>query len=296
MAEKSKAASIFELIKPRLTAMALFSGAVGFVAGTYQHQMPKWLLFFYTVIGLAFVGAASNITNQAMEVELDRQMKRTEGRPIVTNRVTKSEAYLVAGICLIIGYALLFFAVQPLVAHLALATYLSYVVIYTPMKTKSFLNTIVGAFPGALPTFTGFVAARGEADYAAFTVFTFLFIWQLPHFFSIAWIYKEDYQRAGYKMMSLYDETGKQAVALILVGNLALIASSYLPMYYMEPKSSVFYALLTTVGNVFMFILTLMLVKNREKHMKAYFYASIIYLPYILILLMFFRGLPLNHV
>ena len=296
MAEKSKIASIIELTKPRLTAMALFSGAVGFVAGTYDNQDVAWLPFFYTVIGLAFVGAASNIYNQAMEVELDRQMKRTEDRPIVEGRVSKTEAYTVGTVCLIIGYALLFKLLSSLVANLALATFLSYVAIYTPMKTKSFLNTIVGAFPGALPTFTGFVAARGLVDYPAFMVFTFLFVWQLPHFFSIASIYKEDYKNAGYKMMSLYDETGKQAVALIVVGNLALIASSYLPMQYIVEKGSVFYCLLATVGNAAMFILTLLLVKNREKHMKKYFYASIIYLPYILILLMIFRGLPVTAV
>lgn len=298
--QPSKIASVIELIKPRLTAMALFSGAVGYVAGTDPDQDFNWMRLIHIVIGLGFVGAASNITNQAMEVELDAQMERTKDRPIVTGRVSKREAYIIGLISLVIGIVYLNATIHSFIMYLSLATYLSYIVVYTPMKTKSAFNTIIGAIPGALPIFTGWVAARNIAndgsiihgDYTSIFIFAFLFVWQLPHFFSIAWIYKDDYKNAGYKMISYYDDSGKPTIILIFVTNLAMMIISYSPLYFMGDKQGILYAILLTAGNVACFIISIMLMVNRERFMKWYFYASIIYLPYVLILLMIFRSTP----
>lgn len=280
--------------------MALFSGAVGYVAGTNPEADFNWWRLLHIVLGLALVGAASNITNQAMEVKLDAQMERTKDRPIPTGRVSKTEAYTVAFICLAAGLIYLHIAVHFYIMVFSLATYLSYIVVYTPMKTKSALNTIIGAVPGALPIFTGWLAARNidndgnimHGDSSALFIFAFLFVWQLPHFFSIAWIYKDDYKKAGYKMISYYDEKGLQTIVLIFITNIAMIIVSYSPLYFMDEQQGILYAVALTFANIGVFIISLLLILNREKFMKWYFYASIIYLPYVLILLMIFRSVP----
>jgi len=286
-----KIAYYIELVKPRLTAMALFSGAVGYVAAVYVGVPIDWLVVTHLVISLGFVGAASNIINQAMEHKLDSIMDRTAGRPIPTGRVNAREALILGIICLIIGLVYLYykFPRTPLVTLLALITFLSYVCIYTPMKTRSGLNTIVGALPGALPALTGWVAFRGEMDFHGFVLFAIIFVWQLPHFFSIAWIYKEDYKKAGYKMISLYDETGKQAVVLIILGTISLIAVSFLPFISTPAHTGDLYFIGTFMANALLLVTALLLIKDRNKYMKLYFYGSITWLPFVLTLMMIDR-------
>jgi len=278
-----------ELVKPRLTAMALFSGAVGYVAAVYAGHRINWELVTHLVIALGFVGAASNIMNQVLEHKLDSLMERTSGRPIPTGRVDAIEASILGMVCLVIGLAYLYYKFHPLVTFLALLTFVSYVCVYTPMKTKSSLNTIVGALPGALPALTGWVAYRQNMDFHGFTLFAIIFVWQLPHFFSIAWIYKEDYKRAGYKMISLYDDTGKQAVMLILLGTISLIAVSFLPSIMNPPHTGVFYFIGTFMANALLLVTALLLFKDRNKYMKLYFYGSITWLPFVLTLMMLDR-------
>jgi protoheme IX farnesyltransferase len=285
--EMKKIPYYIELVKPRLTAMALFSGAVGYVAAVPAGSPIAWLTVLHLVIALGFVGAASNIMNQALEHKLDKIMDRTSERPIPSGRVDEMEAKSLAIVCAVIGHIYLYIFFSPLVVILAFLTFISYVCIYTPMKTKSCLNTIVGAFPGALPLLTGWVAYRGVADFQGFSVFAIVFIWQLPHFFSIAWIYKEDYQKAGYKMISLYDETGKQAVALIIVGTLALAFTSYIPFF--AKLTDMLYFAATSIANGLFLATAVLLVKDRNKYMKLYFYASITWLPFVLTILVLDR-------
>ena len=284
-----KVSYYIELVKPRLTAMALFSGAVGYVAAVYAGHRINWELVIHLVIALGFVGAASNIMNQVLEHKLDSLMERTSGRPIPTGRVASLEASVLGILCLLIGLAYLYYMFYPLVTFLALLTFVSYVCVYTPMKTRSSLNTIVGALPGALPALTGWVAYRQNMDFHGFTLFAIIFVWQLPHFFSIAWIYKEDYKRAGYKMISLYDDTGKQAVMLIILGTISLIAVSFLPFLMSPAHTGVFYFIGTFMANALLLVTSLLLLKDRNKYMKLYFYGSITWLPFVLTLMMFDR-------
>ena len=287
MEMSTKISNYIELVKPRLTAMALFSGVVGYVAALSPGSDIPWMKLFHVFMGLGFVGAASNIMNQAMEHDLDSRMDRTSERPIPSGRVEVQEAKTLSIVCLVLGIIYLQVMFGSFVTFLAFCTYLSYVVLYTPMKTKSSLNTIVGAFPGALPVLTGWVACRGVADFQGFVIFAIIFIWQLPHFFSIAWIYKEDYQRAGYKMISLYDDSGKQAVALIIIGTLGLIAVSALP--FLVKHTGIIYIMGTAPANALILVTSLLLIKDRHKYMKLYFYGSITWLPYILTLIMLDR-------
>lgn len=285
--DMQKVGYYIELVKPRLTAMALFSGAVGYVAAVPAGVPIQWLTVFHLVIALGFVGAASNIMNQAMEHNLDKIMSRTSDRPIPSGRVEEMEAKALSIVCAVIGLIYLYVMFVPLVALLAFFTFISYVCIYTPMKTKSSMNTIVGAFPGALPLLTGWVAYREVADFQGFSVFAIIFVWQLPHFFSIAWIYKEDYMNAGYKMISLYDKTGKQAVVLINIGTIALGFTSMIP--FLVGLTGFLYFFGTVFANVLNMMTALLLIKDRNKYMKLYFYASIIWLPFVLTLLMIDR-------
>ncbi len=280
-----------ELIKPRLTIMALFSGAVGYVAAVYPDSEIDWLELTHLVIGLGFVGAASDIINQVMEHKLDGIMERTSGRPIPTGRVATKEAWILGSISLVVGliYLYYWFSAKPLITFLAFLTFFSYVAVYTPMKTRSTLNTVVGALPGALPILTGWIAYRGMMDFHGYTIFAILFIWQLPHFFSIAWIYKDDYRKAGYKMVSLYDDSGKQAVSLIILGTIALIAISFVPFLGKTPHTGIIYFIGTFTANSLLLVTSLLLLKNREKYMKLYFYGSISWLPFVLTLMMIDR-------
>jgi protoheme IX farnesyltransferase len=285
----SKLGDYVELIKPRLTALALFSGSVGYVAAVPGGVPIPWLEVLHLTIALGFVGAASNIMNQAMEHRLDTLMDRTAGRPIPTGRIKVAEAKVASLLSLIIGLGYLQLIFDAKVTALALVTFLSYVVLYTPMKTKTSLNTIVGAFPGALPTLCGWVACRGNADFQGFVLFAILFVWQLPHFFSIAWIFKDDYRKAGYKMISLYDRSGRQAVALIVIGTLGLIPLSFMPCLEFVGHTGDIYFLGTFVADAMFFFTALLLIKDRAKYMKMYFYASIIWLPFVLTLMMLDR-------
>ncbi|MDD7984468.1 heme o synthase [Lentisphaera marina] len=288
--------SFIELTKPRLSAMAVFSGSAGYVMArdpNLSFTMKNYLELFWLTLGLSFVGAASNIVNQAVEHKLDKMMDRTADRPIPSGRVKMGEALVFGHICLAIGLAVLFYFFRQEVAYLALFTYITYVFIYTPMKTRTALNTIAGAFPGAFPILTGWVAHSNndfhvlpQTEWWGFFPFAIVFIWQLPHFFSIAWIYKEDYQRAGYKMMSLYDKTGKQAVVLIFVGTLGLMAVSLMP--YMYKMSNGWYFISVCILNAGLLCSSVLLLINRNRFMKQYFYASIIYLPLIVLALIFF--------
>jgi protoheme IX farnesyltransferase len=281
--DMQKVSYYIELVKPKLTAMALLSGALGYLAAASPGQDIPWITVVHLVLALALVGAASNIMNQAMEHKLDSIMDRTSDRPIPSGKVEAQEAKIFSVICLVAGLVYLQLYFEPLVVLLAFLTYISYVLIYTPMKTKSSLNTVAGAFPGALPVLIGWVACRGEPDFHGFVVFAVVFIWQLPHFFSIAWIYKEDYKKAGYKMMSLYDETGKQAVILIVVGTLGLIAVSFIP--FLVKHTGDLYLVGCFPANALLLATSLLLLKDRNKYMKLYFYGSITWLPYILILM-----------
>ncbi|NQZ57928.1 MAG: protoheme IX farnesyltransferase [Lentisphaeraceae bacterium] len=282
----NKVSYYIQLVKPRLTALALFSGGVGFVAALPGDMSLPWLKLTHLMIALGFVGAASNIMNQAMEHKLDKQMDRTNERPIPMGYIQAGEAKVVSVVLLILGLIYLQVIFGQWVMLLAFATFFTYVALYTPMKTKTSLNTVVGAFPGALPALTGWVACDGDG-FKGFILFSIIFLWQFPHFFSIAWIYKEDYKRAGYKMISLYDETGKQAVALIVVGTLGLFPLALLP-YYIH-HTGMIYFVGTFVANALFLTTALMLIKDRKKYMKMYFYASITWLPFVFILMMLDR-------
>lgn len=203
---RGRLADFCELGKVRLSLLVLLVTAAGFGLGS---DGPVDLLgLCHTVIGTALVAFAANALNQIIEREHDGRMQRTADRPLPAGRMTVVEALAVSLSLAASGLVYLITLVNLLAAALAGLTLLLYLVAYTPLKRRTPLNTLVGAVPGAIPPMIGYAAARGGLDLAGWLLFVILFVWQLPHFFSIAWLYREDYARAGYRMLSVVDPTG----------------------------------------------------------------------------------------
>ncbi len=216
-----------ELAKLRLVGLVLFSAAVGFFLGS--EGAPDLGLFLLALTGTALVASGSMALNQWAEKDLDSRMIRPAGRPLPSGRV-QPVAACVFGILLSgAGIALLYFLVNPASAFLAALTLGTYILLYTPLKTRTSLCTIVGAVPGALPPLIGWSAAAGTPTPAAWILFAVLFLWQMPHFLAIAWLYRADYAAAGFKMLSVTDPDGRQVGRQMLIYSLALLPVSLLP-------------------------------------------------------------------
>jgi len=214
-ATRSAAADYIELTKPRITLMVVLTAFVGFALGSTGGILSGRLAA--TLAGTALVAAGASCFNMLLERRTDSLMLRTRNRPLPAGRLRPPEA-LVWGLALTtIGLALLAWRTGALAAAIAFVTWASYLFFYTPLKTRTSLSTIVGALPGALPPVIGWAAARGRLEPGAFVLFAIVFLWQIPHFLAIAWIYREDYARGGLPMLPVLDPdgrlTGRQAVA-----------------------------------------------------------------------------------
>jgi len=210
----SKFNDLFVLTKVRLNALVVATTAGGYYMAAPASVQPLSLVV--ACLGTALVASGAAAINQVNERDLDKLMLRTQRRPVAEGRMSAGEGLGIAVALSAVGLAILVFAANLLAAGIALATLLTYVVIYTPMKRYSSLATVVGAVPGALPPLIGWAAARGSiAGIAPWSLFLIMFIWQLPHFLAIAWMYRDDYARAGLPMLPVVDKrgavTGRQA-------------------------------------------------------------------------------------
>lgn len=217
--------------KPRITVMVMMTVAIGFLfapLGTSQ-----WMLMLHAMCGVGLVAAASGILNQAWERDTDALMNRTHKRPMPSGRISPALGYTI-GICFgIIGVSWLLFAVNTLTAMLAFITLVLYVCIYTPLKRYTAWNTFIGAIPGAMPPLLGYAAAANALPLESWLLAGLLFLWQFPHFFAIAWMYREDYRQGGLVMVSTIDKTnGKFTGDMTLATAFVLIAFSLLPFFY----------------------------------------------------------------
>jgi len=265
-----------ELTKPRITAMVVFTALVGFVTAS---PGPVPLLALAAALGgTGLVAAGAAVLNQVLERDTDALMARTRMRPLAAGRVGPAEACAFGGAQTAIGLALLLRLSGPLAAAVAFTTWASYLFLYTPLKRRTPLATLVGAVPGALPPVIGWAAARHSLDGGAFVLFAILFLWQVPHFLAIAWLYRDDYARAGFPMLPVIDRegtfTGRQAVvhslALLLV-SLAPAAAGLGGAWYLAGAF-----LLGTALTAF----ALRLASERSVvAARALFLASVLYLP-----------------
>jgi len=215
------------LAKARLSLMVLFVTAVGFcLASPSRIDVP---LLFHALFGTALVAAGANVLNQYIERDYDRLMRRTANRPLPAGRVAPLEAMLLGLLCAATGLVhLAWFTNAPATIAAACSIGL-YLFAYTPLKRRTIWNTLVGAVPGALPPVIGYAAACGHVDLLGVLLFAIVFFWQMPHFFAIAWMYRDDYARGGYRMISVDDAEGRATGRQTLLYSLLLLLVSVLP-------------------------------------------------------------------
>ena len=223
----SRANAYVALAKPDVSFLVVITTAAGYYMGA--RGPVNWLHLLHTVFGTLLIAAGTAALNHYAERDSDRLMRRTASRPLPSG-VLKPRQALAYGIALSVGGALyLYFAAGALAAGLGAATCLGYLLAYTPLKKRTVWATFVGAFPGAMPPMIGWVAVSGRLDLGAWLLFAILFFWQFPHFHAIAWMYREDYARAGILMLPVVDREGSRTFRQILVTAVALIGVSLLP-------------------------------------------------------------------
>src|SRR5437870_439292 len=223
---KTRLPDLLELTKPRITSLVLLTTLVGFYMGS--RSGVHVLLLFHYILGTGLVASGASALNQYFERELDARMVRTRNRPLPDGRLLANEALVFSGLISAAGVGYLLYFVNTLTAALGAATLVGYILVYTPLKTRTRLCTLIGAFPGAAPPVMGWTAARGEVDAVALSLFAILFLWQMPHFFAIAWIFTEDYTRAGFSIHVSGERTGRQIIFFCC----ALIPISILPTVF----------------------------------------------------------------
>ena len=270
---------LVELVKARLTLLVLLTTAVGFYLGA--DSPINFAALLHTVFGTAAAAAGAAALNQWWEYKLDALMHRTRSRPVPAGRMRPRDAVVLGAALSIFGVVYLAFVCNALSAALAAITIIIYIFAYTPLKRVSTFNTALGAVPGALPPMIGWAAARGTLNAGAWMLFAILFFWQLPHFFAIAWMYRDDYARAGFQMISSDDRTGERSASQSVFFCMLLFIVAGLPAFL--GIATVFYLLAELVlGGVFIAVAMRFLKTRATSDARRLFITSIIYLPLLL--------------
>ena len=270
---------LFELVKARLTSLVLLTTAVGFYLGS--GSSVDYVALFRVVFGTAAAAAGAAALNQWWERKPDSLMHRTRMRPVPAGRMRPAEALALGLGFSIFGVVYLALASNRLSAVLAAITITIYIFGYTPLKRASTANTIVGAIPGAIPPVIGWAAARGAVDAGAWSLFAILLLWQLPHFFAIAWMYREDYSRAGFRMISSDDLSGERSASQSVFFCILLFILGGLPAF-VGIVSFGYVAIELVLGGLFIAVAMRFLKLRTAKAARALFVASIAYLPLLL--------------
>jgi protoheme IX farnesyltransferase len=275
----SKLENYLSLSKPRLLATVVLSALLGFVLpmGLSSTIFPLLLLLF----GTALMGAGANTLNQCMEIGPDSRMYRTKNRALPMGKLSEKEAIIFGILISALGFFVLWFGLNFLTAVLGLLTLLSYIMVYTPLKQKTSTNTWLGGVTGALPPVMGWVAARGQLEWEVLPIFALLYFWQLPHFFAIAWMYRDDYKRGGFKMLSHYDKTGKRTAMQMLI-NCGMLYVASLAVFVVNQGSIFYLAGASALILVFFGVIVLFHKERSVENARKVFLASIIYLPLLI--------------
>lgn len=280
--EGSLAANLSELFKLRLTTLVLLTTLAGYHLG--RSGPLDWPLLLLTLGGTALVAAGAAALNQWLEREHDARMPRTASRPLPAGRMQPDAALLIGLVASAVGILLLGWFVNGLTAALGALALVSYVAVYTPLKRVSTWNTLVGAIPGALPPLMGWTAARDSADLSGWVLFAILFLWQVPHFFAIAWLYRDQYAAAGFRMLPAADPTGRRT------GNQSVLFAALLLIVAVVPTWLGMTGWLYLAGSLVLggaFLAAAVFFRRRLDGPSArrLFFASILYLPALLSLM-----------
>ena len=278
----SSAADVAELVKARLTFLVLVTTAAGYYMGAAGPV--RFVGFFHAVFGTAAAAAGAAALNQWWERRTDALMNRTKLRPVPAGRMTAKAALLIGIAFSVFGTAYLAITCNLLSAALSALTIAVYLFAYTPMKLLSTANTLVGTIPGALPPVIGWTAARGSLGAGAWSLFVILVLWQLPHFFAIAWMYRTDYSRAGFHMISRDDQTGERSASQSVLFCILLLAVSGLPAF-VGIASAVYVPIALVLSAAFTAVAMHFLRARTAHAARTLFLASIAYLPALLLAL-----------
>ncbi len=276
---RARFADLMELTKPRITFLVLITTLVGFYMGS--RDGVNFLLLFHAIVGTGLVASGASALNQYFERDLDARMARTRNRPLPDGRLFPNEALIFSSLMSAGGVAYLMFFVNVLTGVLGAATLTGYIFVYTPLKTRTALCTLIGAFPGAAPPVMGWTAARGEIDAVALSLFAILFLWQMPHFFAISWIFTEDYTRAGFSMHVSGESTGRQIIFFCC----ALIPISVLPTFF-GLTGMVYLLGAVLLGFIYLGYGFAVALFRSNTHAHRLLRISVLYLPALLVLMM----------
>ena len=264
------------LTKPRITWLILMSTGVGYFFGAKSGWHLVALL--HTIIGTGLIASGTAALNQWYEREADSKMKRTQGRPLPGGRIEPRNALIFAVLISVAGFVELFAGVNALSAWLGLFTLASYLFIYTPLKQRSPHSTTIGAIPGAMPPLIGYAAASGTLTWEAWILFAILFLWQFPHFYAIAWMYREDYERAGIRMLPVVEPDGESTARRILLYSLVLIPISLVPKFLSMTGNWYLFGALA-IGLMFLYAGIRVSFDRTRQQARRVLLASVIYLP-----------------
>ena len=281
------------LLKMRVTSLVVMTAWAGYYLGAQRAQVAtfSWNLLC-ALLGIGLVSGGAAALNQVIEREADGRMRRTQFRPIPGQRMGVAEAAAIGIACILGGGAYLAFTTNALTGILSVLTASAYLGAYTPLKKHSPLCTTIGALPGAMPPLLGWTAARGRVEWEALVLFAILFLWQFPHFHAIAWMYREDYRRAGIRMLPVVEEDGRSTVREVLAYSMMLVPVSLFPGYlHMVGKAYLVGALI--FGLIFLVyclrfarVLSGLPASESRKLARSLLRASILYLPALFALMM----------
>ncbi len=282
-------AAFLELSKHRLSLLVLMTTAVGFALASLGEI--DWFAFGMTLVGTGLSAFGANAFNQIIEAPRDARMRRTAARPIPAGRIARRTALVYAAVVSLAGPAILLVSANPLAAGLALGCELLYVLAYTPLKTRTSLNTLVGAAVGAIPPMVGWASAAGALEPGAWVLAAILFVWQIPHFLALAWMYREDYARGGFRMLPANDATGERTAQAAVLYSLTLVPVSLL--LTAVGAVGMTFAVCSAIAALGLCALAMRFYQVRsDLAARRLFLASVLYLPLVLSIMVLDRGGP----
>jgi len=286
LTRRERVAAYAELTKPRITFLIVLTSAAGFCLAS--RGGVNYFALLSSMFGIALLSSGIATLNQYIERDLDSLMRRTADRPLPAGKLAPFEA-LWFGVGLTVGAEMyLATMVNPVTAAIGLTVIAGYLFGYTPLKTRSTLSTLVGAFPGAVPPLIGWTAARGDLSVEALVLFAIVFLWQFPHFLAIAWMYREDYGRAGILMLPVVEPDGRVTAQQIVVYTLMLLPVSLLPTVIgLSGKVYFFGAII--LGSLFLYNSLRAAFSKSRQQARRLLLASVVYLPLLFILMVFDR-------
>lgn len=286
LSARERISAYIELTKPRIAFMLVLTSAAGFYVGSAGAF--NYALFANAMIGIALLAFGVATVNQWIEQRTDAMMDRTKGRPIPTGKVSGAEALLFGSLQIIVAQLYLFLLVNPLTAAFGVVVIIGYLLLYTPLKTRTSASTAIGAVPGAMPPLMGWTAASGEVGLGAWVLFAIIFLWQFPHFLAIAWLYREDYAKAGILMLPVVEPEGTITARQIVMFAIMLLPVSLGP-FFLGISGMIYLIVATILGVWFLAESILMARAKTNERARRLLLVSVIYLPLLFGLLVFDR-------